>query len=113
MMPYKPRTNLHKMFYSTMPEEILQICRVTTKFQDFKKSAKTLSGRIIKQEGLVNRIGKNLLKRFNSYEECFIKFRKSNNYISNTQLLIQSCRELDVIKITLMQQSSYNYRHLN
>ena len=42
------------MFYTANYGEILQICKVTTKFQDFIKSAKIIIGRIMKEGGLVN-----------------------------------------------------------
>ena len=37
------------MFYSAMSAEILLICKASTKFQDFIRSAKILTGRIIKE----------------------------------------------------------------
>ena len=37
------------MFYSAMSAEILRICKASTKFQDFIRYAKILTGRIIKE----------------------------------------------------------------
>ena len=52
------------MFYSAMSAEIFQICKITTKFQDFTESAKILIGRIITQRDLINYMKKALLKLF-------------------------------------------------
>ena len=80
-MLYKSSNILHKMFYSAMSAEILQICKATNKVRDSIRSAKILIGRIIKQRGLINYMKKTLLKLLSSHEECFIKFRRTNNYI--------------------------------
>ena len=80
-MSYKSSNIPRKMFYSAMSAEILQICTATAKFEDFKKCAKILVGRIIKQGGLINHMSKALLKLFNSHKECFIKFCKTNDFI--------------------------------
>ena len=48
-MPYKSSNIPHKMFYSAMLAETLQISKATTKFEDFLKLAKILIGRIIKK----------------------------------------------------------------
>ena len=50
------------MFYSAMLAEILRMCKVTTKFQDFLKFAKIMKGRIIKQRGMINHMKQALLK---------------------------------------------------
>ena len=47
-----------------MSAEIFQICKITTKFQDFTESAKILIGRIITQRDLINYMKKALLKLF-------------------------------------------------
>ena len=71
-------------------QQCLQKCseyaKATTKFQDFIKSAKILIGRVIKQGGLINHMKKALLKLVDSQKECFIKFGKTNDYISNKLL---------------------------
>ena len=41
---------------------------------------------IIKQGGVINHMKKDLLKLFNSHEECFIKFGKTNDHILNKLL---------------------------
>ena len=64
-----------------MSAEILRICKTTTKFQDFRKSSVVLIGRIMKQDGLIKRIKKALLKLLNSHGKCFIKFGQTNGYI--------------------------------
>ena len=61
-----------------MSAEIRQICKATTKFQDFSKTV----GGIRKQGGLINHMKKTLLKLFNSHEECFIEFGRTNCYIN-------------------------------
>ena len=71
---------------SAMLVETLRICKATTKFQEFLKFAKILIGRIIKQTGLINHVKKTFLKLLNSHEECFIKFRKTNDYTLNKLL---------------------------
>ena len=43
-------------------------------------------GRIIKQGVLTSHMKKTLLNLFNSQEECFIKIRKTNDYILNKLL---------------------------
>ena len=52
-MPYESNTIPQKIFYAPISAEILQLCKETTKFQDFSikiaKSAKLLIGRIIKK----------------------------------------------------------------
>ena len=50
------------MFYSAMLAEILRMCKVTTKFQDFLKFPKIMKGRIIKQRGMINHMKQALLK---------------------------------------------------
>ena len=86
-MPYKSSRTPYKVFYSAMSSEIFQMCKGTTKFQDIIKSAKIfLIGRIIKQGDLINHMKKVLLKLFNSQDECFIKFGKTNDYIFNKLL---------------------------
>ena len=55
---------------------------------NFLKFAKILFGRVIKQRGLINHMKKALLKLFNSHEEYFIKFGKTNDYILNKLLWI-------------------------
>ena len=69
------------MFCPVMSAEILRICKTTTKFQDFRKSSVVLIGRIMKQDGLIKRIKKALLKLLNSHDKCFIKFGQTNGYI--------------------------------
>ena len=85
-MPYKSSNISHKIFYVIMSAKILQICKTTSKFQDFTKSTEILIERIIKQTGLINHMKKALLRLFNSHEEYSSKFRKNNNYILNTLL---------------------------
>ena len=47
-IPYKSSNIPQKMFYSAMSAaEILRICKASTKFQNFLKSAEILIGRII------------------------------------------------------------------
>ena len=91
-MPCKPSNIPHKMFYSAVSAEILRICKATTKFQDFLKSAKIIVRRII-QGRLVNHTEKTLLKPFNTYKallqpfngynECLIILGKAIDYILN------------------------------
>ena len=69
-----------------MSAEVLWVCKTTTKFQGFIKSAKIFIGKIIKQGGLINHMKKALLKLLKSHEECFIISEKTNNYILNEQL---------------------------
>ena len=89
-MPYKSSSSIpHKMFYSAVFAEILQICKATTKFQDFIKSAKVLIGRIMKQGGLINHVKKALLILFSSHKECFSKFGKINYYFLNKLLKVR------------------------
>ena len=76
------------MFYSVISAEIFRICKATTKFQDFIKSAKILIGRIRKQKGLINHMEKALLKLFNFHEECYISLRKTNDYFLNKLLYV-------------------------
>ena len=78
-MPHKSSSIPRKMFYWVMSAEIPQICKTTTKFQGFSK---ILVGGIRKQGGLINHMKKTLLKLFNSHEECFIKFGRTNYYIN-------------------------------
>lgn len=52
-----------------------------TKLQDSIKSAKMLTGGVIKQGGQINHTKKALLKLFKSQKECFIKFEKTNENI--------------------------------
>ena len=88
-MPSKSSSIPHKMFYLAMSAEIHRICKATTKFQGFIKSAKILIGRIKKQGGLINYMKKaplNLFKIFNSHKECFNKFGKTNDCILNKLL---------------------------
>ena len=47
-MPNKLTSILRKMFHSAISAEILRICKVTTEFQDFIKSAKVEITRIMK-----------------------------------------------------------------
>ena len=82
-MLYKSSNIPHTMLYSAMSAEILRICKATTKCQDFIKSAKILTGRIIKKELIKNLMNKAPLKLFNGHEECFIKFWETNDYILN------------------------------
>ena len=80
-MPYKSTHIQRKIICVAMCVEKLQIWKVATKFQDFIKSAKILIGRIIKQGALINLLKKVLLKKSNNHEECFVKFRETNDYI--------------------------------
>ena len=82
-MPYKSSNIPRKMFYSAMSAEILRICKTTTKFQGFITSARTLIERTIRQEGVINQIKNYLLKLLHSHKECFIKFRRNDEYILN------------------------------
>ena len=52
-MPSKSNNIPNKMFYSAVSKGIPRICKATTTFQDFIKSAKILVGRIRKQRGNV------------------------------------------------------------
>ena len=66
-----------------MSVKILQICKATTKFQDFIKSPTILLERITKQESLKNHMETALLKPFNSHKNVFFKLRKTKDYILN------------------------------
>ena len=63
-MPSESSNIPKKMFCLAASAEILRICKATTKFQDFKKSAEILIGRIRKQKGLINHTKKVSLKLF-------------------------------------------------
>lgn len=63
--------------------ELLRICRATSKFQVFIKSATVSIERIVKQEGLINHLKKTLLKLFNGHKKCLITYRKTNDYVLN------------------------------
>ena len=72
-----------------MSAEIIRISKSSIKFQDLVKSfPQMLIGRIIERGGLMNHRKMGLLKLFNSHEECFIKFGRTNDYILNKLLQI-------------------------
>ena len=72
-MPYKSSNIPNKTFYSAMSSEVLWICKETTKFQDFW--------------GLIKHMKKGSIETtFTSQKECFIEFRRTNDYISNKLL---------------------------
>ena len=63
-MPSKSINIPNKIFYSAVSKGIPRICKATTTFQDFIKSAKILVGRIRKQRGLINHMKKVPLKLY-------------------------------------------------
>ena len=77
-MPYESSDIQHKMFYSVMTAEMLQIYKATSKFQNFLKSARILIKRIIKQGGLINHMKNGQLKPFHNHKKCIIKFVETN-----------------------------------
>ena len=76
-MSYKSINILYNVFYAAISAKILQICKTTTKFQDFIKSSEKKNH---KQEGLLDHMKRALLKLFSSHKQCFIIFRKTNYY---------------------------------